>query len=175
MSITSNTKYWLAIILLAVVVAWVVISGNDEQQIRQVLKQGRSLTQVKDAEHPIEKLGKAKQLSRLCAEDFSIELPQYKQNHISFRNRDEIAQKIALARGQFKSLEIELQNVSVRVRGEEADVMLTVSGLGAMPGAEGKFLEIHTFSVFFVKAEGHWLAKKATHIRNERGEAKRGS
>jgi hypothetical protein len=173
-SISRSTKYGLAIILLAVFAAWFAFSRSDEKQIRQVLKQARSLAEVKDTEHPIERLGKAKQLSKLCAEDFTVELPQYQQKRISFKSRKEIEQKISFARSELKSLEIALQNVSVRIKGEEAEVMLTVSALGSMPGAEGQFLEIHTFSVSLVKAEGHWLAKKATHIRNERGEAKRG-
>ena len=141
---------------------------SDEKKIRTMLEEMRTLAEVREKEPVFEGLGKARKLSRFLASNFSAALPEGK--NISFRDQREFQQKIAAGRAELSSLEISLKNITVEVEAKKARLQFTITALGAMLGAEGQFLEIHTVALELVKTEQGWLIEKGIHLRNEREE-----
>jgi hypothetical protein len=154
-----------ALILLAGL--W-LLHGSDEDAILAQLEKVREQAVVAGPESGIEQLARANSIAALFNEATVYDLTRAGYGTTRITTRQELVRRIIALRSRLATLDIDLQQAEVRVDGDTAEVQLTASGLGALTGQPGQFLEIHSGLVTLARQDGDWLITGATHIRDER-------
>jgi hypothetical protein len=154
-----------ALILLAGL--W-LLHGSDEDAILAQLEQLREQAVVAGPESGLEQLARANSIADLFSEATVYDLTRAGYGTTRIATRQELVRRIITLRSRLATLEIEIRRAEVRIDGDTAEVQLTASGLGALTGQQGEFLEIHSGIVTLARQDSDWLITGATHIRDER-------
>lgn len=132
--------------------------GSDADAIRALLSEAERSCQISSREHPFEALEKTRALSRFVTEELDYALRFSDGVREGTISRAEAERKVSAGRTQLNSLEVKLGKPTVVVNGRAAEVALTVTALGSMPGAEGQFLEEHAVHLSLVK-DSEWRVR----------------
>jgi hypothetical protein len=158
----------IAVAALALLAGLWLLHGSDEDAILAQLEQLREQAVIAGPESGIEQLARANSIAALFAGATEYDLTRAGHGTTRIATRQELVRRIISLRSRLATLDIELRQAEVRVDGDTAEVQLTASGLGALTGQQGQFLEIHSGLVTLARQDGDWLITGATHIRDER-------
>lgn len=159
---------WIPALVVVAAAAWLLLGNGEEQRILDRLEQIRALTEVRDRENALTRLGRAKQLSTLFSAQTRYDLTTLGHGITEINSREELAQRIAAGRSKMASLELGLLAPQVQIDGDHATVGITGTALGATHGGDGQFMDVHRVEIELVREDGDWLVRGARHIRDER-------
>lgn len=168
MRLTPGTALWLPLLCLAGAGAWLLLRDRDEQRVLDRLEEVRALAEIRAPENTLTRIGRARQLGALFTPSTRYDLSTLDHGITEIAGREELVRRIAAARSRLTSLELTLMAPSVTIDGDRATVTVTGTALGATPGGDGRFMDVHRVEIALVRRDGAWLVSGGRHIRDER-------
>ena len=164
----NNKPLVIAAAVIIVGVLFFFWSSSDEQKIVRTLKELCEIASIPGEEHPLESLGRAKQVGSFATEDVKviahITYDQDKTKEIMFENRKTIIEKVAAARRYGRAVKVGFADPTVEIDGDEAEVQLTCTAEGTDPDNGEKYLEAIECLLKMKKIGGDWLIAEAKNI-----------
>ena len=146
----------IIVLIIAAVIGTVVIlrKPSDEQLIRNQLTQLAELATRQTGEQPMEALTKAGKISSLFTQTsiLKVDNPPSEES----LSRQQVKQRIIMARNFFSSLNVTFYDVNVIISSPiQADVVLTMRLSGQMHGEN--YTDTQEVDFVFKKTEKNWL------------------
>lgn len=165
---TQRRRAALALVPVAVLTAWLLLRGDDEQRILERLEQARALAEVDARESTLAQLDRARQLGTLFTAVSRYDLTTIGHGITEITSRAELARRIVTARSRLETLELTLLAPAVRIDGERATVAVTGTALGATRDGDGQFMDVHRVEIDLQREAGEWRISGGRHVRDER-------
>lgn len=160
----------MVVVILALVFLWpsdreAAVRGQLES-LRQSAEVDRRLTLFEAGE---QSAGVLKHFDESVT--FSMELEDV--DRVEIVGKEELKKRLIQAYTQLNSLEVAFRNISLEFSADKAVARLDASVLGAMPGNEGQFLEMHRIEITLRTSSGNplqssWLVHSVQHLENLR-------
>lgn len=161
-------KYTIAVLIVGLGVWWWTQPGAEDE-IRQILADACALAKVTSRPHPLDAAQQAKEVSKFFTEKVSFQITFDEFDEVRIASREEMRQKVMLAKTQLKSFECKFTDLDfTSVRRSEVILEATANFLGSMPGARGQFFDMHRVRLVFEKDSGRWLISQVRHLKNLR-------